>query len=738
MVFLTIVLFLAYTYGLGFSLASFVKESENFLERSLMRIGLGLSTMVTLGLFLNLIHIPLDWRIFLFLSLAIPAFFIVRNIKSIIKNPSPKFKITKYDLAILVMLIIFFATFYMYAKGAFSYPWLEDDDSWAHAIGAKYVAVEEKVFAKESLRYIDPYPPGYDMVIGILHQTNDSLYWTLKFFNALIVSLSIIFFFFMAKEILGKNKALFSAFALASVPGFLSHFIWAIALTVPLYFVSFYALERIKHDKKWAFVAAVVIAATLTISPSHSTYFGIFFVIYYLIKAITKKSFLVYDAAAGILGALISFFFWWMPSIISHGLKGTIKGLGTTLEAGILNVAGTGDRIYSLNDFFVAQKNSMINNPTGIGIILSLLIVACMASLILNYYKELKKNKTAVFAIFFALAVIALSFLSYTYVKTVQRGTLPREVGSVPFFEFLRDQIFFIASFLLMLFVFVSLLVINHKNPDFKEGHIIIILAWLIFSFYAVNAGPFHFKLSPFRAWSIFVIPVAILASEGMWLVFAAFKKHNLAMQAVFFIFSLFFIFSDYFEFSSFSGFFFPLAPVFLIKSVLFLFVISMIFLSYSKKSIHYTNVYVASIIILGILSTSAYQKYSINTAVWPPGAFWTSNEELQGYMWFKDKIPSGAKTFTFSNNAVIIGLDKFICHWCSDVKEYKISGFNESIEQNYYRLKKDGYKYVIIDGQAVRKFGINETNNKIQGFLNSNKFKPVFNNNGMLIFGVV
>ena len=94
----------------------------------------------------------------------------------------------------------------MYHKGAFNYPYLEDDDSWSHAMGVEYVSIEKTVFEKTSVgfHYIDPYPPAYEMLFGIIHQTNDSIYWTLKFFNALIISLSIIFFYFFAK-VLSKS-----------------------------------------------------------------------------------------------------------------------------------------------------------------------------------------------------------------------------------------------------------------------------------------------------------------------------------------------------------------------------------------------------------------------------------------------------------------------------------------------------------------------------------------------------
>ena len=81
--------------------------------------------------------------------------------------------------------------------------------------------------------------------------------------------------------------------------------------------------------------------------------------------------------------------------------------------------------------------------------------------------------------------------------------------------------------------------------------------------------------------------------------------------------------------------------------------------------------------------------------------------------------------------------MDKFICHWCIGVQDYQRNGFNSTAEDSYNWLKKEQYKYVIIDGQATRRFGINETNNKIKGLIGSGRFKPVFGNNGIIIFGV-
>jgi len=117
----------------------------------------------------------------------------------VIKKRSVKIplKLTKSNLHMLIALGIFLVSLFVYSSGAFSYPWLEDDDPWHHAAGMKYIAVEKDVFHASGFMYVNPYPPGYDLLFGVLHQTSTSLHWTMKFFNALIVSLSILFFYLL-------------------------------------------------------------------------------------------------------------------------------------------------------------------------------------------------------------------------------------------------------------------------------------------------------------------------------------------------------------------------------------------------------------------------------------------------------------------------------------------------------------------------------------------------------------
>jgi len=610
---ITIIFFFICTYGLGFTITSFVKNSENFLERNIMRIGIGICAFIVVGLFLNLFHIPLDWRIFLGLSLIYPVFCLLKQLyknKGIQTSQTSdlasklKIKITKTNICTLLALLLFFLVLFMYVKGAFTYPYLEDDDSWSHALGIKYVSMEKTVYdnPNRAFQYFDPYPPGYDLLMGVLLQTANSVMWTLKFFNALLVSLSIIFFYFFAKEFMGdKNKALFSTFCLAAVPAFLSHFIWAISLAVPLYFVAFYCLEKIKGDRKWFMVAIVTMASILVLTPTHSPYFGFLFILYFIAKTILQKRFLIFEFLSGFFSVLLSFILWWAPMIFKYGLKGVFEGLGLGGGEFTLKIIGTGDRPYTLADFFIAQPQNMINNPIGIGIFLSLLAI---------------------------VSLIAIA--------------------------------------------------IKNKNLLKKENHwIIVSFVWFLFTLYAVNAARFPIRFSPFRTWMLFAIPLCILASEGLWLLFSVSKKFNVP------------------------------------------------------------KVIILAIVVVGILLTSGYQKYTVNTAYWPPGAFWASMEELQGYGWLKT-LPYDTNVFSFINDGAIIGFDKFTCSWCPEVFEFKKIGFNQSAEYINSWLKQNRYHYIVLGGQEVNVLGYNQTLNKMQELGESDMFRIAYQNQGVVFFEVV
>jgi hypothetical protein len=485
---LTIVLFFVYTWGLGFSLTRLVKESENFLERNIMRVGIGLTALIVLGVILGTLRIPIDFRIFLVASLAVPLYHLIKH-KAYQKFKLPSLKLKFSHINILIVLVIFLASLFMYTSGAFKYPYLEDDDPWGHAAGAKYVSVEKTIFDPPTgyhFQYMDPYPPAYDMMFGILHQTSSSVYWTVKFFNALIISLSLLFFYFFAKEFTGsRNKALFSTFVLASIPAYLSHFIWAPALAMVVFFPAMYAFEMIKRNRMWKYLAGVGFAAVLLAHPTHAVKLGIMIIIYLVVLKAAyflsdKKTFFknyIHFGIAFVVGIFLSLF-WWLfkfgafAEVSKGGLRsGTDVALeqisqssniiskGWRIITEVFNAeGGTATRAYTLRDFFITQSANLINNPIGIGLVVSALAVLGTLAVIIKLSIQFKK----------------LTFKQKTYSITL--------------------------------------------------------LLWLIFAYLGVNSVTYNLPvgLFAFRFWMVLAVPVALIAAEGLFAIFDSLKTLKL------------------------------------------------------------------------------------------------------------------------------------------------------------------------------------------------------------------
>ena len=379
---LTILLFFVYTFGIGYSVTYFVKKPEKLSERLVMQTGMGLATIPILLVIFNLLHIPLDWRIVLVVSLALPVFGLYKKRSEICL---PSLRLTKSTIYFAIVLLMFLLTFYMYHKGSFIYPWLEDGDPWEYAVAVKYVALHktydppkelEGLYKEELVKnkyryisnYLPPYPPGYVTLMAILHQTNTSVSWTLKYFTSLIAALGILFFYFFAKEFTKDNNlALFSTFILFAIPSYVSHFIYSQGLAATLFIIALYSLERTRHDSRWWFVAAVGISGVLITQSSSAAVFAVLFMPPYFLVRFLKKEAWKPVLLAGILGLVLSFIFW--GSMIE---KYTWAGTNPLRSERFMLDARRGNLldIYTLSDFVwavPADMSNMIDNPKGIG-----------------------------------------------------------------------------------------------------------------------------------------------------------------------------------------------------------------------------------------------------------------------------------------------------------------------------------------------------------------------------------
>ncbi len=483
---ITIILFFLYLWGLGYTATYWLKKPESCWERQGLYLAMGLGVFPFLVIVLNFLHIILDWRIILGLSLVFPLGVLANKLRKkefSFPHSFPKigFAVTKSTLFFLGAVLIVLISLYIYASGAFQYPYLEDEDPWGHAVGAKYVALEKNAYdpivpgrVDPVLSYIDPYPPAYDVLIGILHQTSADLNWTIKFFNALLISLGFLFFYLFAAQFMGnkgntgsKAKALLATFFLASVPAYLSHFIWAHGLAITLFFPLMYALLMISEDKKWWFLAAVIMASVWVSQnfeqPIKITMLAVAFII---VASIASRKFLKYESIAVGSGIALSLV-WWGVMIQRHTLKGfvryftgdkvfveetvnAISSAAPTFSQKLLALytkltfgGGSGTRAYSFEDFFFAKGQNAINNPIGFGIVISLLVLIGVVYLLWRHKSSL----------------------------------------------------------------------VEEKNTS-----LCVALFWLILTFWMVNGATFLMSIArgPFRSWMLLAIPMALVAVEGV------------------------------------------------------------------------------------------------------------------------------------------------------------------------------------------------------------------------------
>ncbi len=634
---ITIILFFIYTWGLGFTATYFLKKSENFLERTIMNIGIGLGVFPILSILLNFLHIPLDWRIFLLLSLIGPIIFIAKG-----KITIQKIKLTKANITIFIVILIFIATLFMYTKGSFGYPYLEDNDPWGHSVGSKYVALEKTAYdpildndkiIDYALSYIDPYPPAYDVLMGILHQTNDSIKWTLKFFNSLIISLGILFFYFFAKLFVkNRNHALFATFVIAAIPSYLSHFIWAHSLVVTLFFPLMYCVLKISEDKKWMYPSAIVLASIwVTQNLSQPIKLTTMLILFIIVKSIASKK-LQKDAIIATLSGIALSTIWWISVILRHGMtaflayynvggsiKTTAENVATKSSASLLSkiptiwssffdAGGTASRAYVFQDFFIAKPNNLINNPIGIGIFLSI------------------------------LTLIAIIYVLYKYKSNI----------------------------------------VNEKN-----AWITITLFWLIYTFLGVNGETFHISIArgAFRMWMLMAIPIALISYKGIEI------------------------------------------------------------LSEQAKKIKIPHMIILIIIILGIFFTSASQKYSVNTAIWPTaGAFVGGPQDAFQYASWFDTIPKNTKVFFLAGqDRIVIGLDGYSCDWCQENLDFRKDILYKNSTEIHSFLKRNKYKYLVVGRMDAKRLAKDENstarfNELVQDLGSNPKLIPEHQVDGVMI----
>ena len=390
---LSVVYFAVVMYLLGLGTVRLATGRRQLtIETHVMATGVGIGTFAVLATVFNLLGVPLAWWTFLAAAILV---FSIPSFRDLILKKSPPPPTARQpswslDMACLVGAVGITAVLFAgLLYGSFNAPWLPDEDPVVHAISAKYISVHGTYSSPPGLipvyaKYLEPYPSTYPTLMGVLVQLNPSVVWTLKFFNALLVSLSVLYFYIMAKEWTGKGvTALWMAGLIAICPCFMSRFIWAHTLAVLLFFPAFYALERIRAEPRWGIVAAVLIGAVLTAQPSAPAAFVFLAVGYWVVNvafawrkatdAMSMRS-VVTQALSGAGGVLVALIYF-LPGLIRYGLEDYVVGYTREPFKGF-KFSFTGGETYGLWDFIWSDPRGRIDQPTGFGIVLFAVVCA--------------------------------------------------------------------------------------------------------------------------------------------------------------------------------------------------------------------------------------------------------------------------------------------------------------------------------------------------------------------------
>ena len=596
------------------------KREQNFLLTFLEIAAVGLGTFSFIGVVLQLLHIPLHVSIYLLLAGIVPIWSLFQSIKK--KETDIVFDFGQETIYAGILLFILIAFFIFFHSGANAYPYLENDDPWNHAQAATYIAREHTYTVDPEVRelnggyafYLEPYPPSYDIIMGLMRQMNDSIVWTLKFFNVLLITLGLAFCYLCARAYLNSDlKALFATIILACLPSFMSHFIWSQTIALVVFPVALYATLKALDDATWRIPAIIMIASELVTQPVISFVFGL--VVLGLVALVfmhellqRKKSKRLADRfpqtingfIVGAAGVALSFVFWG-AQLFKWGISGFIKLRGGELTSGWGGSYAL--QKYSIwNDAINAPMASRIDQATGWGFIVSLCVIAAIVAIILTSRRTLN----------------------------IKRGWLH-----------------------------------------------IHLLVWFLILLYAVFAPTFDLPgWASSRSWAYLAIPLAFLATEGVFILLNSITRHRIAQLCVLIV------------------------------------------------------------LVTGIALTSLPAKIEVQTAQWPPGANWLAPQaEVPGYLQMQQTLPRNTRVYPFcGGDHRAIGFDMQSDPWDADVSRFRAYGANATGESIIAFLQRHNYEYITMDATCVRDFGEAGTQALAERLTATGRLQPIISQGGFLL----
>ncbi|MCX6695225.1 MAG: hypothetical protein NTU61_02880 [Candidatus Altiarchaeota archaeon] len=198
-------------------------------------------------------------------------------------------------------------------------------------------------------------------------------------------------------------------------------------------------------------------------------------------------------------------------------------------------------------------------------------------------------------------------------------------------------------AYVLLILAALLLPLLGRKYAVLNNESNALLIAWTAFIFIAMESWALPISIYPYRFWGILPLTASILAAIGL-----------LAADKV---------------------------------------------LSSMKE----VKTIVLAIIVVGVLYGSAYPRFVVQTAHWPPGPQWNTNEQLTGYLALHALKPDTRVYGYCMADYSVMGFDMLDFPW-----DYEVDAFRKrmadkvGVNEMYAFLKKKNYEYVIFDSGCV------------------------------------
>jgi hypothetical protein len=245
-----------------------------------------------------------------------------------------------------------------------------------------------------------------------------------------------------------------------------------------------------------------------------------------------------------------------------------------------------------------------------------------------------------------------------------------------------------------MIFFLIGLgiLLFNLKKLFIKENFwLLVALTWIIFSFLGVMGASLSIGFVPFRMWTFFGISMSLVTGYAIYLVLSSLDKIFRSNRAI-------------------------------AKAV---FIILFVILAYY---------------------TSFVPKYVHNTVTWPEHQVIVP-ESQQLYVWMREGgLPKDSMVTNICHREFVpLGYDMLSKPWLSEELDelgenaYYRTALNNSLDDNYDFLKRNGFDYVILGASCIAKFKVDQNLllARLNEMANSTMFSIVKSTNAEFLFKV-